>query len=122
MRSLPRNIHGVDPVLLHAELDKLDALPVVNGPARLDPKFNGGTGRVICNLWCRREHAKKDQEPCVPLNKKPSTDASAVPNYLVAAEKLRLKGLWGLRRRLLADGSGATPKEAHARDLSLIHI
>lgn len=91
MRDMPRNIHGVEPALLHAELDKLDALPFVKGPARLDPKFNAGTGRVICNLWCRRQHAKKDQEPCVPLNRKPSTDASAVPNYLVAAEKLRLK-------------------------------
>jgi hypothetical protein len=32
MRVLPHNIHGVDPALLHAELDKLDALPVVKGP------------------------------------------------------------------------------------------
>ena len=91
MRDLPSNIHGVDPALLHAELDKLDALPMVNGPARLDPKFNGGKGRVICNIWCRRQHERKDQVPCVPINKKPSSDASAVPNYLVAAEKLRLK-------------------------------
>ena len=91
MRDLPRNIHGIEPALLHAELDKLDALPVVKGPAKVDFKFSGGTGRVICNLWCSGQHAQKDKQPCVALNKKPSTDASAVPNYLVAAEKLRIK-------------------------------
>ena len=91
MRVLPSNIHGVEPALLHAELDKLEALPVVKGPAKLDPKYSNGTGRVICNLWCSACHAQKDKQPQVPLNKKPSTDASAVPNYLVAAEKLRLK-------------------------------
>ena len=51
MRAMPRNVHGVEPALLHAELDKLDALPVVKGPAKVDAKFNGGTGRIICNLW-----------------------------------------------------------------------
>ena len=91
MRVLPHNIHGVEPALLHAELDKLDALPVVKGPARVDFRFHGGTGRIICNLWCSGQHDQKDKQPCVPLNKKPSTDASAVPNYLVAAEKLRMK-------------------------------
>ena len=64
---------------------------VVKGPAKLDPKYSNGTGRVICNLWCSAHHAQKDKQPHVPLNKKPSTDASAVPNYLVAAEKLRIK-------------------------------
>ena len=43
MRALPSNIHGVEPALLHAELDKLDALTVVKGPAKVDAKFNGGT-------------------------------------------------------------------------------
>ena len=95
MRKLPRNIHGVEPALLHAELDKLEALPVVKVPAAargfIDEKYSNGTGRVICNLWCSACHAQKDKQPQVPLNKKPSTDALAVPNYLVAAEKLRLK-------------------------------
>ena len=57
----------------------------------MDAKFNGGTGRIICNHWCSGGHLQKDKQPHVALNKKPSTDASAVPNYLVAAEKLRIK-------------------------------
>ena len=91
MRELPSNIHGVEPALLHAELDKLDALPMVKGPAKLDPKYGKGIGRVICNLWCSAQHEQKDKQPHVPLNKKPPTDPTAVPNYLVAAEKLRIK-------------------------------
>ena len=54
MHRLPRNIHGVEP-LLHAELDKLEALPVVKVPAAargfIDEKYSNGTGGIICNLW-----------------------------------------------------------------------
>ena len=89
MRVLPNNLHGVEPALLHAELDKLDALSVVKGPAKVDGKKD--RGRIICNLWCSGQHHQKDKQPAVSLNKKSLNDLKAVPNYLVAAEKLRLK-------------------------------
>ena len=62
MRELPRNIHGVEPALLHAELDKLDALPVVKGRhwpyrpcgsrGRTNTLFSGLT-RYLRSLWVR---------------------------------------------------------------------
>ena len=127
MRVLPSNIHGVEPALLHAELDKLEALPVVKGPAKLDPKYSNGTGRVICNLWCSAHHAQKDKQPHVPLNKKPSTDASAVPNYLVAAEKLRIKietehaGCLAAAEAARANSGAAAPHPAEGMCAFLSH-
>ena len=127
MRVLPKDIHGVDPALLHAELDMLDALPVVKGPAKLDPKFNGGTGRVICNLWCSAHHVQKDKQPCVPLNKKPSTDASAVPNYLVATQRLISKietehaGCLAAAEAARANSGAAAPHPAAGMCASVSH-
>lgn len=89
MRVLPRNIHGVEPTLLHAELDRLDALPVVKD-AHCERRRNGQE-RVICNLWCSAQHNGTKKQPEVALNRKPPSDPTAVPNYLVATERLILK-------------------------------
>ena len=70
---------------LEAELDKLEALPVVKS-VKVQPKFN----RVIVNLWCRSQHsASGDKQPNKALNsKKYPDDPEAVPTYLVATQKL----------------------------------
>tara|TARA_B110000046_G_C12877407_1_gene348687 strand:- start:243 stop:752 length:510 start_codon:yes stop_codon:yes gene_type:complete len=74
---------------LDALLDQLDALPVVNPPAKVEPHFNNGAGRVIVNVWCRAAHDKSSlKQPYVSLNKKPLDDLSAVPTWLVATERL----------------------------------
>ena len=52
-RVLPRDVHGIEPALLHGSLDRLEALSVVKD-ARCDEKFRHG--RVICNLWCSGQH------------------------------------------------------------------
>jgi hypothetical protein len=127
MRGLPSNIHGVEPALLHAELDKLDALPVVKGPAKVDFKFSGGTGRVICNLWCGAHHDQNKKQPCVALNKKPPSDPSAVPNYLVAAQKLRMKveaehaGCLAAAEAARANSGVAAPHPAEGKCASVSH-
>ena len=54
-RTLPSSCVG-DPVKLLAALQQLESLPVVNGLARFDEAHNGGTGRLLINLWCRAEN------------------------------------------------------------------
>ena len=106
----------MDPALLHAELDKLDALPVVKGPAKLDPKFHGGT-----------HHDQNKKQPCVALNEKTSSDPSAVPNYLVAAEKLRLRieaehaGCLAAAEAARAKSGAAAPHPAEGMCASVSH-
>ena len=70
---------------LEAELDKLEALPVVKS-VKVQPKYR----RVIVNLWCRSQHlASGDKQPYKALNsKKYPDDPEAVPTYLVATTKL----------------------------------
>ena len=88
LRAAAVGLSGLDAERLDTLLGALDALPVVKPPAKLDPKFSGGTGRVIVNLWCGGTHKGAMKQPCVPLNKKPPGDPAAVSNYFVAAEKL----------------------------------
>ena len=91
-RVLPPGVVGADAERLCAALDRLETLPVVRS-AKAEPKPH--LGRVICNLWCGAAHVECGEralkQPLVPINKKPSTDAASVPNYLVAAEKLLVK-------------------------------
>ena len=87
MRCLPADRCG-DVDRLNVALDRIEALPVINGKVVIDEKHNKGAGRITVNLWCRAEHEKKDQRPEVGLNKKPLSDATAVPTYDIAAEKL----------------------------------
>ena len=70
-------------------LDRLEALPVVkDAKAEAKPHL----GRVICNMWCGCKHSKSSlRQPAVLLNKKPITDAAAVPSFLVPTEKLIIK-------------------------------
>ena len=43
-------------------------------------------------MWCGCKHSKSSlRQPAVLLNKKPITDAAAVPSFLVATEKLIIK-------------------------------
>ena len=86
---MPSNLHGIEAALIHEALDRLESLPVVKD-ARCDPKYST-YGRVICNMWCGPTHEARDKQPHMPLNKKSSDDPTAVPNYLVAAEKLYKK-------------------------------
>jgi hypothetical protein len=86
-RVLPSHVVGVDAEQLNSALDRLDALPVVSS-SRIDESHNNGVGRVVANLWCAREHAKKDRQPYVCLNAKAPTDPTAVPSYLMATTKL----------------------------------
>ena len=46
---------------------------------------------VVANLRCGSTHVQKDKQPKVQLNAKPLTDFTAVPTFVVAAEKLFLK-------------------------------
>ena len=77
-----------EPALL-AVLDRLEALPMVKAPVRCDDR--SPTHAVVANLWCGSTHEKKDKQPKVQLNAKPLTDTTAVPTFVVAAEKLLLK-------------------------------
>ena len=86
-RELPAGIVGDDAKLLNAAVDRLEALPVVKPPAKLDTKYNHGKGRVIVNLWCGSTH-EQGKQPSVPLNNKLSSDPAAVPNWFVATERL----------------------------------
>jgi len=86
-RRLPADRCG-DVDRLNRALDRIEALPMINGKVVIDEKHNKGAGRITVNLWCRAEHEKKDQRPEVGLNKKPLSDATAVPTYDIAAEKL----------------------------------
>ena len=58
----------------------------VRAPLRFDD--SSGTPAVHANLWCAAAHDKKDKQPSVKLNRKLLTDPTAVPNFLVATEKL----------------------------------
>ena len=86
-RALPSTRCG-DLELLNRVCTRLESLPVVNGAVRFDEKHNGGVGRVVVNVWCHSGHDKKDRQPYVGLNSKPLTDATAVPSYQVAVERL----------------------------------
>lgn len=86
-RAAAVGLKGLDAERLDTLLAALDALPVVKPPARLDTKFRDG--RILCNLWCGGQHSGSSmKQPYVAINKKPSNDPAAVPNYFVAAEKL----------------------------------
>ena len=86
---LPPGYSGPRAEQLHDLIDRLESLPVVNPPAVFDTNWNNKTGALRVNLWCRGQHTKAaDKQPLVALNKKPSTDAAAVPDYIMAAEKL----------------------------------
>ena len=90
--AIAPGVVGADAKRLCAALDRLETLPVVRS-AKAEPKPH--LGRVICNLWCGAAHVERGEralkQPLVRINKKPSTDAASVPNYLVAAEKLLVK-------------------------------
>ena len=88
-RVLPLNLHGIEAAIINGALDRLESLAVVKD-ARCDDRMRDG--RVICNMWCGATHQNSgEKQPSVPLNKKPSDDPTAVPNYLVAAERLYAK-------------------------------
>ena len=90
LRSLlPRGVVGIEAEQLCRALDRLEALFVVkDAKAEAKPHL----GRVICNLWCRCTHAEASmKQPSVALNKKPRIDEYAVPDFLIAAEKLIIK-------------------------------
>ena len=83
---IPSDIVGVEREQLSSSLDRLEALPMVKS-ARCDPSDR----RVVCNMWCGAQHPPgKLKQPRVKLNAKPLTDPTAVPTFLVAAEKLLL--------------------------------
>ena len=85
-RTLPESRVG-DPARLNSALDRLEALPIVVPPVKLDENYN--IGRVIVNITCRRTHNEtRMKQPFVSLNKKPADDPKAVPSFDVAAEKL----------------------------------
>ena len=91
-RAIAVGLSGLEAEHLDALLARLDALPTVHGPAKLEPRHNNGTGRIIVNMWCRGSHTKASQkQPSVTLNKKPLTDPSAVPTFAVATERLITK-------------------------------
>ena len=73
LRCLPADRCG-DVDRLNVALDRIEALPVINGKVVIDEKHNKGAGRITVNLWCRAEHEKKDQRPEVGLNKKPLSE------------------------------------------------
>ena len=58
-------IVGHDAELLHRELDRLESLAVVKAPAKLDARFNNGTGRVIVYGASDRSGKSKNSEGCV---------------------------------------------------------
>ena len=74
-----------EPALLDA-LALVETLPMVKAPVRCDDR--SPTHAVVANLWCASAHVKKDTQPKVQLNAKPLTDTTAVPTFVVAAEKL----------------------------------
>lgn len=49
---------------LDEALDRLEALPVVKAPAKIEPQQR----RVIVNMWCGRTHSGSLKQPIVKLN------------------------------------------------------
>jgi len=76
----------IEDAALLAAAERLESLAVVRAPLRFDD--SSGTPAVHANLWCAAAHDKKDKQPSVKLNRKLLTDPTAVPNFLVATEKL----------------------------------
>ena len=76
----------IEDAALLAAAERLESLAVVKAPLRYDD--TSPTHAVVANLWCAAEHQKKDRQPKVQLNRKPLTDPTAVPTFLVATEKL----------------------------------
>ena len=77
-----------EPALLDA-LAQVEALSMVKAPVKCDD--TSPRHAVVANLWCGSTHVQKDKQPKVQLNAKPLTDPTAVPTFVVAAEKLFLK-------------------------------
>ena len=76
----------IEDAALLAAAERLESLAVVRAPLRYDDTSQ--TQAVIANLWCGSTHEQKDKQPKVQLNRKPLTDPTAVPTFLVATEKL----------------------------------
>ena len=76
----------IEDAALLAAAERLESLAVVRAPLRYDDTSQ--THAVIANLWCGSTHEQKDKQPKVQLNRKPLTDPTAVPTFLVATEKL----------------------------------
>ena len=87
MRVLPPGYVGERATRLNELLDLLHAMPVVKDVV-LDEKMNNGKGAARCNLWCRANHKPALQRPVVTLNSKPLDDQEAVPDFIVATERL----------------------------------
>ena len=70
---------------LERKLDELESMPMVKS-VKVQPQHN----RILVNVWCRGQHTKSsEKQPSVARNKKEyPDDPTAVPTYLVAAQKL----------------------------------
>jgi len=84
----------IEDAALLAAAERLESLAVVRAPLRYDDASQ--THAVIANLWCGSTHEQKDKQPKVQLNRKPLTDPTAVPTFLVATEKFKIRILFEL--------------------------
>jgi len=104
-----------EPALLDA-LARVEALPVVKAPVRCDD--SSCTPALIANLWCASTHEKKHKQPSVKLNAKPLMDLTAVPTFVVAAEKLFLK----IKAEHAGCHAAAEAAKAKARTVALYDV